>query len=175
MGKCIYYFASSTDGFLADENGGVEWLDAFNHAGFDYGYQAFYSKIGFIISGSATFEQASNFPGGWAFPNVETYVFSSRNIDTAGRPDIHLWKRTIQDLSEKLKGEEKDTWLIGGANLAGQFAKAGLLDEVLITVIPVVLGNGKPFFDGIGEHLPLKLKRHEIFPNGVVQLTYALK
>ncbi len=172
MGKIIYYVAASLDGFISDELGSVEWLNPFNNVGYDYGYSDFYGKIGFIITGSKTYEQAKNFPGGWAFPNTETYVFSSRDLNTNGQNDIHLWKNGINELSRILREKEKDTWLIGGANLAGQFANAGLLDELILSVMPVMLGDGKPLFGGVKKQIPMKLEKNEHFQNGVVQLTY---
>ncbi len=172
MGKIIYYVACSLDGYLADEKGGVDWLTPYQEAGFDYGYEAFYQKIGFIISGSKTFEQASNFPGGWAFPHATTYIFSSRQIDTLGREDLVLWNGGIRELSEQLKKKNEDTWLIGGANLAGQFVNEGMLDEVILSIMPTMLGRGVPIFEGVTKAFNLRVNHQESFPNGVVQLVY---
>ena len=172
MGKIIFYVASSLDGFLADENGGVDWLMSYQEAGYDYGYTDFYKNIGYIVTGSKTFEQASNFPGGWAFPNSTTYIFTSRELDTQGRDDLIVWKGSIVDLVNELKEKAKDTWLIGGANLAGQFFNEGLVDEVVLSIMPTVLGKGLPLFVGIEKQMDLVLKKQEAFPNGVLQLVY---
>ncbi|MEO1261513.1 MAG: dihydrofolate reductase family protein [Bacteroidota bacterium] len=174
MGKIIFYVAASLDGMISDENGGVDWLTPYQEAGLDYGYTEFYKNIGYIVTGSKTFEQAKGFPGGWAFPHSETYIFSSRALDTMGRKDLILWKGGIKELAEQLKKKEKDTWLLGGANLAGQFINEGQCDEVILSVMPTVLGRGRPLFDGIKNPFDLKLKKQESFPNGVVQLVYEL-
>ena len=173
MGKIIFYVAASLDGMISDENGGVDWLTPYQEAGFDYGYTDFYKNIGYIITGSKTYEQAKDFPGGWAFPHAETYIFSSRELDTMGRKDLILWKGEITDLADRLKKKEKDTWLLGGANLAGQFFMEGQVDELILAVMPTVLGKGRPLFEGIEKPFDVALKKQESFPNGVVQLVYA--
>lgn len=174
MSKIIYYVAMSLDGFIADESGGVAWLDPFNKVDFDYGYQAFYDGIGTIITGSKTYEQAKYFPGGWSFPGCKTYIFSSRNPDLSGREDLIHWKQDIESLTKSLRKEDKHTWLIGGANLAGQFVNKGCLDELIVSIMPILLGNGRPLFSGVKEWQHMQLQQKDTFPNGVVQLTYSL-
>ena len=174
MGKIIFYVAASLDGFLADENGGVDWLMPYQEAGYDYGYAAFYKNIGYVITGSKTFEQARNFPGGWSTPHAVTYIFTSRQLETDGRKDLILWNGDITELANELKEKEKDTWLMGGAKLAGQFFNEGKVDELILSVIPTILGKGRPLFDGIERQLDLVLKKEVNFPNGVVQLVYGL-
>ncbi len=174
MGKIIFYVAVSLDGFLADENGGVDWLVPYQEAGYDYGYKDFYKKIGYILTGSKTYEQASNFPGGWAFPHTKTYIFTSRKLDTQGRSDLILWKGGINDLANELKEKEKDIWLLGGAKLAGQFFNEGRVDKLVLSIMPTVLGKGRPLFVGLEKPFDLVLKKSISFPNGVVQLVYEL-
>lgn len=173
MGKIKFYVAASLDGYLSDEHGGVDWLTPFQNVGYDYGYAKFMSTIGYIVSGSKTYEQAKDFPGGWSFPVSRSYIFTSRNLETDGRDDIVLWRGGISELSENLRSEEKDAWLLGGAKLAGQFFNEGCVDELILSVMPVILGKGTPLFDGISKHIPMRLKATESFPNGVVQLAYA--
>jgi dihydrofolate reductase len=174
MGKIIFYVANSLDGFLADQNGGVDWLTPYQEAGYDYGYHEFYEKIGYIITGSKTFEQARNFPGGWAFPHAKTYIFSSRQLGLEGRDDLELWSGSIPELGNLLRAEEKDTWLLGGANLAGQFFNAGLVDELVLSIMPTILGKGLPLFEGIEKPLDADLIKNSAYPNGVIQLVYTI-
>lgn len=174
MGKIIFYVAASLDGFLADENGGVDWLMPYQEAGFDYGYHEFYEKIGHIVTGSKTFEQARNFPGGWAFPHAKTYIFSSRQLDLQGMDDLVLWDGTIPELGNQLRAEEKDTWLIGGANLAGQFFNEGFVDELVLSIMPTILGKGMPIFAGIEKTFNTNLMNNISYPNGVTQLVYKI-
>ena len=174
MGKIIFYVATSLDGFISDENGGVDWLMPYQEAGYDYGYAAFYESIGYIITGSKTYEQAREFPGGWAFPHTKTFIFSSRQLDLGGRDDLELWNGEINVLANDLRGKDQNTWLIGGAHLAGQFFNNGQIDEVILSIMPTVLGKGRPLFEGIGNQFDLKLKNKESFPNGVVQLEYGI-
>lgn len=175
MGKIIFYVAASLDGYIADEQGGIDWLMPFQEAGYDYGYPSFYEKIGQIITGSKTFEQASNFPGGWNFPHSTTYIFSSRQLDLGGRSDLKIWNKGIVPLANQLKKETTDSWMLGGAHLAGQFFNEKEIDEVILSVMPVVLGKGRPLFEGIKGLLQFDLINQSSFPNGVVQLHYRLK
>ena len=172
MGKIIFYVASSLDGYLSDENGGVDWLMPFQNAGYDYGYADFYKNIGYIITGSKTYEQAKDFPGGWAFPHAETYIFTSRNLDTENRKDLILWNDGIEKLADELRQKEKDTWMLGGANLAGQFFNKGKIDELVLSTMPLALGKGRPLFDGVEQPINFELKEFMDFPNGVVQMRY---
>lgn len=174
MGKIIFYVACSLDGHLSDEHGGVEWLEPFQNVPYDYGYTDFTESIGYIISGSKTYEQAKNFPEGWNFPVEQSYIFSSRKLETDGRDDILIWNEGIPKITEILTKKEADTWLLGGAKLAGQFFNENAVDELILAVMPVVLGNGKPLFDGIKKPTDMKLISSESFPNGVVQLKYEI-
>lgn len=172
MSKTIFYVAASLDGYLADENGSVDWLMPFQNAPYDYGYADFIASIGHVITGSKTYEQAKDFPGGWNFPNKKTWVFTQRNLETEGREDIVLWRNSPAELMTLLRSEPKNIWMLGGAQLATAFFNGGLVDELVLTQIPVVLGKGKPLFEGISGQLKLDLKKVEQFPNGVVQLIY---
>ncbi len=174
MGKIIFYLAASLDGFLADENGGVDWLEPFQKESYDYGYTDFLKTIGTVLSGSKTYEQAKDFPDGWNFPGTKSYIFTSRDIDTGGREDIVIWRDGVGELADALRSEPKDIWLLGGAALAANFFNEGLVDELILTQIPVVLGKGKPMFEGIDRQLSLQLQSLEQFPNGVVQMVHKL-
>ena len=174
MGKIKFYVAASLDGHLSDENGSVDWLMPFQEAPYDYGYAAFMATIGFIVSGSKTYEQAKEFPGGWHFPNAHSYIFTSRELDSGGRKDITFYKGGVVELAAQLRQEERDTWLLGGAHLAGQFFNAGCVDELVLSVMPLVLGKGRPLFDGIANQVSVQLKNTVTFDNGVVQLHYQI-
>ena len=174
MGKVIFYVAASLDGYLADENGSVDWLLPYQHVPYDYGYADFLQSIGHVVTGSYTYEQAKDFPGGWNFPGTKTWVFSRRNLDTEGREDIELWRGGVGELVAKLRDEPKHIWLLGGAKLAAAFFNEGLVNELILTQIPIVLGRGKPLFEELEGQLSLALQAVEKFPNGVVQVTYRL-
>lgn len=175
MGKIKFYVAASLDAYLSDENGGVDWLMPFQNVSYDYGYALFLSSVGYIVSGSKTYEQARNFPGGWNFPGTHSFIFTSRNLETDGRKDIELWNGSVENITDVLREKKKDTWLLGGAKLAGEFFNRNAVDELILSIMPVVLGKGMPLFDGILKNIPMKLTDSETFPNGVVQLKYDIK
>ena len=172
MGKIILYIAASLDGLIADENGGVGWLDEYQIPNEDYGYKDFLKTLGAVVMGSKTYEQILTF-NHW-YEDVEGYVFTSRNLQGIEGESISFINEQPQALIAKLRLLEKDSWLVGGGNLITQFINEGLLDELILTVIPKILGKGIPLFNGIIQLDTLELTKHKIYPNSVVQLSYKL-
>jgi len=170
MGKIILYIAVSLDGLIADEKGGVEWLDEYQIPDEDYGYKDFLKTLGAVIMGSKTYEQILTF-NHW-YEDVEGYVFTSRNLPVIEGESISFINGEPGPLIEKLRLLEKDSWLVGGGNLITRFINEGLLDELILTIIPKVLGKGIPLFAGIIQRNKLELTKHKIYPNSVVQLSY---
>jgi len=170
MGKIVLYIAASLDGFIADENGGVGWLDEYQIPNEDYGYKDFLTTLGAVVMGSKTYEQILTF-NHW-YENVEGYVFTSRILPVVKDESISFINGEPHPLIEKLRLLEKDSWLVGGANLITRFVNERLLDELILTIIPKVLGKGIPLFTGIKKLNILELKEYKIYPNSVVQLSY---
>ena len=170
MGKVILYIAASLDGLIADENGGVQWLDEYQIPNEDYGYNDFLKTLSAVIMGSKTYEQILTF-NHW-YKDVEGYVFTSRNLPPIGGESIAFVNGEPKPLVEKLRLLEKDSWLVGGGTLITQFINEGLLDELVLTIIPKILGKGIPLFADIALLNKLELKEHKIYPNSVVQLRY---
>ena len=146
MNKIILYIATSLDGFIADIHGGVDWLP---HPKDDVeletvGYNALMSRIDTILMGSRSYKQILSF-GAWGWPDKKTYVFTSkqREID---KPYISITHDNPLEFMAKLKESksDKDIWLLGGAQLAQGFAQEGLIDEVILTIVPQTLGVGIP-------------------------------
>lgn len=147
MSKIILYIAISQDGFIADKNGGVDWLpqpDPTDKMD-EYGYEELMNRISHIIMGSRSYEQILEF-GDWAWGDKITYVFTSKNFTTS-REDIFFINESPKTFMKSLEINSstknlKDTWLLGGAELVKSFAKEGLIDECVITIIPQLLGEG---------------------------------
>ncbi len=143
MSKIILYIATSEDGFIADKNGGVDWLP---HPKDDseleaVGYKDLMSRISTILMGSASYKQILGF-GDWAWPDKQTYVFTSWQLEN-DKPYISITHNSPLEFMEKMKSD-KDIWLLGGAKLAQSFAQEGIIDEVILTIVPRVLGEGIP-------------------------------
>lgn len=143
MKEIILYIATSLDGFIADKDGNVDWLpqpknDEELKA---VGYLDLMSRIDTILMGRRSFQQILGF-GEWGWPDKQTYVFTSKPLDTETNVSyIEATHDSLLDFMPKLSGD-KDCWLLGGAELVQSFAKVGLIDEIILTIIPRSLGTG---------------------------------
>lgn len=175
MSKVRLYIATSLDGYIADRDGGVGWLDAFPPSGADgdYGYAEFYASIDCVVMGRKTYEQALTF-GEWP-ERKPTYVFSHDPPEGAP-PRVEFIKDDPAKFIAKLWAQDQedkgDVWLMGGGKLIASFRERGLIDEYILSVIPVLLGEGLPLFEGSQPQALLRLLATQVYTNGVVQLRY---
>ena len=146
MNKVILYIATSKDGFIADKNGEVDWLP---HPKNDHdlevvGYNKLMQRIDTILMGSRSFKQIIGF-GKWGWTNQHTYVFSTQALEVP-LACISVTNDSPSQLIKKIRerGSYKDIWLLGGASLAKSFAEVGLIDELILTIVPNILGEGIP-------------------------------
>ncbi|PPE03409.1 dihydrofolate reductase family protein [Holospora curviuscula] len=174
MNKIILYIATSLDGFIARLNGGVDWLphpkdDAELEA---VGYKSLMSSIDTILMGSRSYKQILSF-GDWGWPDKHTYVFTSKKLE-ADKPYVSITYDNPFEFMAKFKDRTsaKDIWLLGGAELAKSFAQEGLIDEVILTIVPQTLGEGIPL--GLTfEKFDLTAER--ALTDGMIQKTYLSK
>jgi len=174
MGKVLLYIASSLDGLIARENGDISWLDSFNSPNEDYGYTALKKKTGALVMGARTYEKMLSF-GEWPEDkNNPTYVVSKKQLEGVKGVNIIFWRKgSLAKLASQIKkSTKKDVWLVGGAKLAQGFLKEKLVDEIILSIIPVVLGNGISLFGEAGKETSLKLLKEKAYANGIVQLHY---
>jgi len=166
MKKIILYVATSVDGFIARKNGSVDWLTQYNNSGEDFGYKKFLDSVETVILGNATYREFKA-----PYENKKCYVFSRKN--TGKENNITYVNTDVKEFTDGLS-ENENIWLVGGADIAKEFLKNNLIDEFIITIIPIVLGEGIPLFaKGCGEH-KLKLLNTKSYDSGVVQLHYQL-
>ncbi|MGH3993873.1 MAG: dihydrofolate reductase family protein, partial [Pseudonocardiaceae bacterium] len=163
MTRVQYYCASSLDGFIAEADDTIEWLTGFTGSPYEGGegaepieggYDDFYSGVGALVSGSVTYEFVLGHRekgGEWPYKGKQWWVLSSRDLPVpeGDGVKVRIVDAAVPELLDEMVASAGDgsLWVVGGGNVASQFADAGLLDEVLVTVIPVVLGEGKPLFD----------------------------
>ena len=172
MRKIVLQLAVSLDGFIEDAEGRFDWCFVEQ----DYGMSAFLKRIDATFMGRKTYELAQSMkdqapPG---FPKFKEYLFSN-SMDRADEGVI-LVKGDIKKQVEKIKKEKgKDIWLFGGAGLISSLMNLKLVDEIMLAVHPVVLGDGKPLFKEIKDRTWLTLTDHKVYPDGLVFLTYTLK
>jgi dihydrofolate reductase len=191
VARIVYFCAASLDGYIAESDDTIEWLTGYEGSidepeGLEQHplapggpYERFYAGVGALISGSVTYEFIlGHTPPGtdWPYPDKPYWVLSSRELRVPDdATEVRVVSAGIRDLIDEMRAAagELDIWIIGGGNVASQFADEGLLDELHVTVVPVVLGGGKPLFDRRLQGGPLKLLGTRVFGNGMVELRYA--
>jgi dihydrofolate reductase len=172
MNRTVYYAAVSADGFIARTDGGVEWLDPFNSA--DLGYDAFLARVGAVVLGRTTYDQALTF-GPWPYPGRDALVVTTRAIaDLPGRTAAVTPDALPDALAALRRRADGDVWIVGGGQTARACLAAGLVDEVELYVIPRLLGAGIPLFSPVDELVGLRLLETRTFASGVVMLRYVV-
>jgi dihydrofolate reductase len=170
MRKVILGVAVSLDGFIEDSNGEYDWCFTDQ----DYGLSAFFKRIDTIFMGRKSYEVAqshsSTGPNPWE--EMTTYVFSNTLTEVSGK-NTRLASGDVAETVANLRREPgKDMWLFGGAELTTAFINEGLVDEIWVSIHPIVLGAGKPLFQNIKERKNVKLVEHNVYETGLVSLVY---
>ena len=192
MSRSVYYCAASLDGYIADADDGLGWLMGYEGTsdaegaepgpmGEGNAYEQFYEGIGALVSGSVTYEFILDHlgdGGDWPYPEKPYWVLSSRDLGPPedARADVRVANAEAAALHGQMiaAAGERDLWIVGGGNVASQFADAGLLDELILTVVPVILGRGKPLFDRPLPGGAMRLVSTGAFESGMVELRYEL-
>lgn len=139
--KVILYLAQSLDGFIAEPDGSTAWLGALGSSAADDAYQRFYAGIDCVLMGRKTYQRALRLAGSYPYSDKESYVFSTNLHDTDDPTTVVAGN--VPAFVRKLKAQKgKDIWLVGGADIFTELLEANLVDELIITVAPVLLGNG---------------------------------
>ena len=180
--KVTIHMVSSLDGIIAKKDNSVSWFDTSDHyeKGIEITEQEtreFLKAIDCYIMGAHTYEHALELSKsyGWAYGDVPTIVVTHRNLPV-DRQNIEIYSGDLNKLiNERLKPNYKNAWLVGGAMLVKEFIRLKLADEIRLSVIPIILGEGKPFFDQLMQEQPLHLKNVTTYKNGIVELHYEIK
>ena len=170
------YIACSLDGFIARENGNIDWLTEYeNSSETDYGYSEFYSSIGTVLMGRKTYEQVLGF-GVWPYGEKKTYVFTRQNEPLRRERNIEFVSGDVGKFVRRLKeNTDEDIWLVGGSQLIRAFLEEDLVQDLIIFVVPVILGGGIPLFDRIGKEVRLRMIDTKRYENGLVRLEYKIE
>lgn len=174
MTKIILYIASSLDGYIARKDGSVDWLDSLdNPENSDFGYGEFMANIDILIMGRKTYEVVVGFDMPWPYKNIKTYVVTQNRDLTIDSPDTHLLHDIDKKAIEEIRRESaRNVWLVGGGSLVTTFLNYHAVDEIILSQVPIILGEGIRLFPGKSIEVPFQLTKHEVFPNGLVQLNY---
>lgn len=172
--KVVLYIAASLDGYIATPDGGVDWLPQ-PSAAEDYGYAELLASIDTTLQGRTTYEQVVTF-GEWPYPSLRNYVFTHQPPAQALHPSIQFISEDPVAFVARLRQEAgKNIWLIGGSALAAPLLTAGLVDELMLFVMPQLLGGGIPLWrDRLPQPQPVHLLRAHTWPDGVTLLHYQL-
>jgi dihydrofolate reductase len=189
VARSVYYAAMTLDGFIAEVDDTLEWLmgyDGPSYEGEDANpmkgsYDAFFEGIGALVMGSATYEFLLDLVAEgseWPYMGTPSWVLTSRDlaVPDGEEVDVRIRNADVIRLYDDMaaSAEPKDLWVVGGGNVASQFADAALLDEIIVTVVPVVLGEGKPLFDRRPPFGPMRLTRVVPRDTGMVELAYEI-
>ncbi|MEV7692127.1 dihydrofolate reductase family protein [Microbacterium sp. NPDC089189] len=154
MTIAVYCTAATLDGYLADEDDSLAWLFAVPDADQASAFESFLDTVGVLVMGSTTYrwvvehDDLTAHPERWrdAYGDRPAYVFSSRALPEVPGADIRLVDGPVADRWADIVAAagDRDVWIVGGGDLAGQFADAGRLDRIIVTVAPATLGSGRP-------------------------------
>jgi len=171
--KLILYIAMSLDGYIAQQNDDLSFLSIVQKEGEDYGYADFISTVDTVIVGRKTYEKVISM--GFDFPHADkdAYVITRTSRPNIG--SVKFYSGDLKSLIETLKNQNgKNIFCDGGAELVNELLNRDLIDELIISVIPILLGNGTQLFkDGRPEN-KLKLENTKVFETGLTQLHYSI-
>ncbi len=171
---------SSLDGIIAKKDNSVSWFETTDHyekGGSGENPEAVLTKIDCYIMGARTYEHALELSKtyGWAYGDTPTVVVTHRDLPVE-RKNIELFHGDLQQLvREQLQPKYTNIWMVGGAVLAKEFIRLQLADDIRLTIIPILLGDGLLFFDQLGLEQALQVKNVTAYKNGLVELWYGLK
>lgn len=174
------HMVSSLDGFIAKKDNSVSWFDTVDY--YEKGIEQqnteeFLKTIDCYVMGAKTYEHALELSKsyGWPYGDTPTIVISHRALPVE-RQNIKTYSGELDKLvNEQLKPHYKNIWIVGGAMLAKEFIRLKLADEIRLSIIPIILGDGIPFFDHVGIEQTLHLKDVTAYKNGIVELWYEIR
>lgn len=175
--KITIHMVSSLDGFIAKKDNSVSWFETSHN--YEKGIvgqdpEEFLKTIDCYVMGSRTYELAVELSKsyGWAYGDKPTIVITSRNL-RSDRRNVEFFSGDLNKLvDERLKQNYKNVWIVGGAMLTKNVMRLKLADEIRVSILPIVLGDGLPYFDHLGHEIPLNLKDTMAYKNGMVELCY---
>lgn len=176
MRQVVLFIAMSLDGYIASPDGGIDWLGGEraqeNVAG---SYERFIAGVSDIVMGYNTYRQLTTelLPGAWPYDEKTTYVLTHRKVEQAA--GVVATQEPLSALIARLKRQPGgEIWICGGASVANQCMREGLIDRYHINVMPTLRGAGIRLFDGLEEPIALRLISTESY-NGIVDLVYGVR
>lgn len=169
--KIISYIASSLDGFIAGPENNLDFLSAVETSGEDYGYAEFLKEIDTVVVGRKTYEKVKSMGFPYHEDLSKVYIFSKTSNTDIGNK-IWYSKSPGELVDELRKIEGKNIYCDGGSEIINELINKSLLDEIIISIVPVLLGSGTPLFKNENKFVKLDLIKATHFKSGLVQLHY---
>lgn len=170
---CSVYIATSLDGYIAREDGALDWLPQPGDSDEDYGYQDFFDSVDALVMGRNTFDMVQSF-GEWPYGDKRVIVLTSRAIENV--PDtVEQVTLDAEELANTLAQQGLKKIYIDGANIIQQFLHAGLVDDIIVTRVPVLLGGGKALFGPLENDISLEHISTTSYDTGLVQSHYRIR
>jgi dihydrofolate reductase len=169
MARVRFYVATSLDGFIADQDGSVDWLAPYDAS--LYGYDNFLDGVGALIMGRRTFELI-HAVGDWPYRGKPAFVIASQPL---GRTPVGVTAATrgLWDaLQQARQVSHKDIWIVGGAVTMQSALEEGVVDLMELFLVPILLGSGVTLLNDLRTRQTLVFDGSEAFPDGVVKLRY---
>lgn len=177
MALTQYYVASTIDGYIADKDDRIDWLLQFGNEPYEGHYERFIAGIGAIVMGAKTYEfLLADESLEWPYAGIPTWILTHRELPAIAGAELTFWAGDIVTLDAELRAAagDRDVWVVGGGVVAAQFADEGLLDELRVTIMPILLGSGKPLLPVARVSSPLTLVSTTPFDGGAVEHVYRL-
>ena len=177
--KLSVYIATSVDGFIAREDGAVDWLDGHESAGEgeDFGFQAFMDSVDALLMGRNSYDKVLSFDVGWPYGEKPVFVLTNRPFLPPDDPvaKVAALAGSPEEVVFELSQRGFSHLYIDGGQVEQQFLREGFVDELIMTTIPVLLGKGSPLFGVLDQEQPVKLVSAQGFSNGFVQTKYVIE
>ena len=181
--RVTIHMAASLDGFIARKDGSVDWLETADE--FADGetlapgaVEAFLKTIDCYVMGSRTYETALGFEAkgfGWAYGDKPTFVLTRRELPRT-RDTVSFYSGDLAQLvNERLRPRFHSIWVVGGGAVSGECLRLGLADEVRYSILPILIGDGIPFFGKLDKDAALHLAEVKGYKNGMVELRYEVR
>lgn len=181
--RVTIHMVASLDGFIARKDGSVDWLETSDE--FADGYtmdpefvEAFLKTIDCYVMGSRTYETALKFEAqglGWSYGDKPTFVLTSRNLPRI-RDTVEFHSGDLaQFVNERLRPAFRSIWFVGGSAVSAECLRLGLADEVYYSILPILIGEGIPFFEKLDRDVALHLAEVKAYKSGMVELRYEVQ
>jgi len=181
--RVTIHMAASLDGFIARKDGSVDWLETADEFvdgdTMDPGFvEAFLKTIDCYVMGSRTYETALRFEAqglGWPYGDKPTFVLTSRELPRT-RDTVEFYSGNLAELvNRRLRPTFRTIWFVGGGAVSGECLRLGLADEVCYSIMPILIGDGIPFFEKLDRDIALHLAEVRAYKSGMVELRYEVR